>query len=82
MGQGNPVVCVRHRTTMVADVTGDMPPLNLAVFYVSNLPYVVIDILAGIWVIARFRKDHGPATSAGVVSATHWSRCRVSSDAD
>jgi hypothetical protein len=47
---------------IAADVTGNVPPLNLTVFYISNLPYIIVHILAAIWVIVQRRK----ATSARV----------------
>jgi EXPERA (EXPanded EBP superfamily) len=50
---------------VIADVTGDVPPLNLTVFYVSNLPYIVILILAAIWVVARMGRRSSPVSSAG-----------------
>ena len=35
-------------TLQIADATGDMPPSNPAVFYISDLPYIVVHVLAAI----------------------------------
>jgi hypothetical protein len=46
---------------MVTDATGDVRPLNWAVFYLLNGPYIVVPVLAAIWLTARTRK---PVTAA------------------
>jgi hypothetical protein len=49
---------------IAADVTGDVPPSNLAIFYLSNLPYIVVPVVAAIWLVGRTRKAVTPGTSA------------------
>jgi EXPERA (EXPanded EBP superfamily) len=48
---------------MVTDATGDVRPLNPTMFSVLNGPYIVVPVLAAIWVIARTRKVVTPGTS-------------------
>ena len=48
---------------MVTDATGDLRPLNPTMFYVLNGPYIVVPVLAALWLIARTRKAVAPATS-------------------
>jgi hypothetical protein len=45
---------------IAADLTGEVPPSNLAVFYASNVPYIVVNILAAIWLVGRTRKAITP----------------------
>lgn len=48
---------------MVTDTTGDVRPLNWTLFYVLNGPYIVVPVLAALWLIARTRKVLRPGTS-------------------
>jgi hypothetical protein len=52
------------RLCRLPDATGDMPPSNPAVFYTSNLPYIVVHVLAAIWVVGRTRKAVTRGSSA------------------
>ena len=45
------------------DATGDVPPSNWTMFYLFNGPYIVVPVLAAIWLIARTRKAVAPDTS-------------------
>ncbi len=49
---------------LIEDATGDVPPLNWAMFYLLNGPYIVVPVLAAIWLIGRTRKAVTPSTSA------------------
>jgi EXPERA (EXPanded EBP superfamily) len=49
---------------MAADLTGDVPPSNVAIFYLSNGPYIVVPVLAAVWLIVRTTKAGTPGTSA------------------
>jgi hypothetical protein len=40
----------------VEELTGDVQPLNWTMFYVLNGPYIVVPVLAALWLIARTRK--------------------------
>ena len=48
---------------MVTDATGDVRPLNPTMFSVLNGPYIVVPVLAALWLIARTRKVVTPGTS-------------------
>ncbi|MGZ3336140.1 MAG: EXPERA domain-containing protein [Isosphaeraceae bacterium] len=49
---------------LVEDSTGEVPPLNWAMFYLLNGPYIVVPVLAAIWLIARTRKAVTAGSSA------------------
>jgi hypothetical protein len=40
----------------VEELTGDVQPLNWTMFYILNGPYIVVSVLAALWLIARTRK--------------------------
>ena len=48
------------------DATGDAPPSSWLMFYLFNGPYIVVPVLAAIWLIARTRNTvtAGTSTSA------------------
>jgi EXPERA (EXPanded EBP superfamily) len=48
----------------VEELTGDVQPLNWAMFYLLNGPYMIVPILAAIWLIARTTKAVTPNTTA------------------
>jgi EXPERA (EXPanded EBP superfamily) len=56
---------------MVADLTGEVPPSNLAVFYAFNVPYIVVHILAATWLVGRRRR----AITPPVLTARHACEC-------
>ena len=49
---------------LVTDATGDVRPLNWMMFYVLNGPYIVVPVLAALWLIARTRKAIDQTTHA------------------
>jgi hypothetical protein len=40
----------------VEELTGDVQPWNWTMFYILNGPYIVVTVLAALWLIARTRK--------------------------
>jgi hypothetical protein len=40
----------------VEELTGHVQPLNWTMFYILNGPYIVVSVLAALWLIARTRK--------------------------
>jgi len=53
------------------DATGDVRPLNWMMFYVLNGPYIVVPVLAALWLIARTRKAIDQTTHAIRNQACH-----------
>ena len=43
-------------TYFIEEMTGDVQPLNWAMFYVLNSAHLVVPVLAALWLIARTRK--------------------------
>ena len=56
---------------LVTDATGDVRPLNWMMFYVLNGPYIVVPVLAALWLIARTRKAIDQTTHAIRNQACH-----------
>jgi EXPERA (EXPanded EBP superfamily) len=49
---------------LVEDATGDVPPLNWTMFFALNGPYIVVPVVAAIWLVARTRNAVTAGTSA------------------
>jgi hypothetical protein len=66
------VVVATTGMCMAADLTGEVPPSNLAVFYAFNVPYIVVNILAATWLVGRTRRK---AITPPVLTARRHCEC-------
>jgi hypothetical protein len=58
---------------LIEDLGGDVPPTNLTWFFVFNVPYTLIPILAAIWLAVQQVQTNGPTpgkTSAPTTRST------------
>jgi hypothetical protein len=44
---------------LIEDLSGDVPPINLTWFYILNVPYTLVPILAAIWVVVQQVRTNG-----------------------
>jgi hypothetical protein len=44
---------------LIEDLSGDVPPINLTWFYIFNVPYTLVPILAAIWVVVQQVRTNG-----------------------